>query len=360
MVTPWRGIAPAFVLTAALVACALGCSSDDGSAEPGPPASAATPSTSTANGSPAPTAAPTTTVPAVAEVREFDVPAGSRPHDVAPAPDGTVWYTAQGSGILGRLDPASGDIDEIPLGSGSRPHGVIIGPDGAPWITDGGLNAIVRVDPTSSQVDVFHLPARARGANLNTATFDAVGALWFTGQAGVYGRVLPNGTIETFDAPRGEGPYGITTTPDGGVYYASLAGNHMARIDTTTGEATVIEPPTAGQGTRRVWSDSQGRIWSSQWNAGQVARYDPETGTWHEWRLPGERPQAYAVYVDEHDLVWLSDFSANALVRFDPATEQFTSHVLPSTPGNVRQILGRPGEVWGAESAADKLIVLRY
>jgi streptogramin lyase len=25
----------------------------------------------------------------------------------------------------------------------------------------------------------------------------------------------------------------------------------------------------------------------------------------------------------------------------------------------VRQILGRPGEVWGAESAADKLVVIR-
>lgn len=29
-------------------------------------------------------------------------------------------------------------------------------------------------------------------------------------------------------------------------------------------------------------------------------------------------------------------------------------------PGRrVRQILGRPGEVWGAESAADKLVVVR-
>jgi virginiamycin B lyase len=66
------------------------------------------------------------------------------------------------------------------------------------------------------------------------------------------------------------------------------------------------------------------------------------------------------VYVDEHDRVWLSDFGANSIVRFDPTTEQFTSFPLPSNPGDVRQILGRPGEVWGAESAADKLVVVRY
>ena len=55
-----------------------------------------------------------------------------------------------------------------------------------------------------------------------------------------------------------------------------------------------------------------------------------------------------------------TDFGANAIVRFDPASEQFDSFPLPSAPGNVRQLLGRPGELWGAESAADQLVVIRY
>jgi virginiamycin B lyase len=288
------------------------------------------------------------------------VPAGSRPHDVAVRSDGKVWYTAQGSGELGLLDPATGEVEEVPLGPGSRPHGVIVGPDGAAWITDGGLNAIVRVDPSSKRVEVFSLPADRADANLNTAVFDADQTLWFTGQSGVYGRLAPgSSSVEVFDAPRGAGPYGITATPDGHVYYASLAGSHVARIDTTSAQATVLEPPTTEQGTRRVWSDSRGRIWGSQWLAGQVAVYDPATGDWKEWRLPGDNPQAYAVFVDDRDVVWLSDFGANALVRFDPASEQFTQVPLTSEPGNVRQIHGRPGEVWGAESAADKLVVVR-
>src|SRR5262252_6149094 len=64
--------------------------------------------------------------------QEYPVPSGSGPHDVAPAPDGTVWYTAQSSGELGRLDPATGKTHHIKLGAGSHPHGVIVGPDGAP------------------------------------------------------------------------------------------------------------------------------------------------------------------------------------------------------------------------------------
>jgi len=293
-------------------------------------------------------------------IEEYPVPAGSHPHDVAPAPDGTVWYTAQRAGALGRLNPLTGETDHIPLGSGSAPHGVIVGPDGAPWITDSGLNAIVRVDPQSEEVRVFPLPVSAGNANLNTAAFDRNNRLWFTGQSGIYGYLDPStGSMEVFAAPRGRGPYGITSTPEGAVYYASLANSYVGRIDPQTGEATVLEPPTPGQGARRVWSDSQGRIWVSEWNAGQVAVYDPNHNTWQEWKLPGDRPQAYAVYVDDLDIVWLSDFGSSALVRFDPGLEVFTVYELPSPGAAVRQILGRPGEVWAAESGADKLVVIR-
>lgn len=293
-------------------------------------------------------------------IEEFPVAPGTHPHDVAPAPDGIVWYTAQHTGGLGRFDPETGEDRVIPLGAGSAPHGVIIGPDGAPWITDGGLNAIVRVDPETEEVEVFPLPADRRNANLNTASFDGDGILWFTGQNGIYGRLDPEtGGMEVFTAPRGRGPYGITTTPDGEVYYASLAGSHIAHINRETGEATVIEPPTPRQGARRVWSDSQGRIWVSEWDAGQLGMYDPETETWQEWMLPGTNPRPYAVYVDDQDMVWLTDFSANALVRFDPETETFESFVLPNAGAAVRQILGRPGEVWGAESGTDHLVVIR-
>jgi virginiamycin B lyase len=292
-------------------------------------------------------------------VREFAVPAGTHPHDVAPARDGGVWYTAQHTGQLGWLDPKTGRSRLTPLGAGSAPHGVIVGPDGAPWITDGGLNAIVRVDPRTRKVRRFPLPASTGYANLNTATFDKHGVLWFTGQSGIYGRLDPRvGKVGVFRAPRGEGPYGITTTPSGDVYYASLAGSYLGRIDVGTGKATVLRPPTAGQGARRAWSDSRGRVWISEWNVGKVGMYDPRAKRWREWRVPGSNPMIYAVFVDERDKVWLTDFGANALWRFDPVAQRFTKVQLPSRDAAVRQLLGRPGEVWGAESGTDKLVVV--
>jgi virginiamycin B lyase len=121
----------------------------------------------------------------------------------------------------------------------------------------------------------------------------------------------------------------------------------------------MINPPTSNQGARRIWADSQGNIWFSEWNAGQLGRYSPENKKWKEWLLPGTSPKAYAVYVDEMDHVWLSDFGTNSLVRFEPQTNKFESYPLPSVDGQVRQLQGRKGEVWGAESGVDKLLVIK-
>ncbi len=293
-------------------------------------------------------------------VQEYPIPPGHRVHDVwaDPSPGGPVWISAQGSGNLGILDPKSGKVEFVPLGSGSAPHGVIADRRGV-WLTDGGQNAIVRVDPKTRAVKKWPLPEGTGYANLNTAIFDRKGIHWFTGQSGIYGRLDPgSGEMKVFEAPKGRGPYGIHATPDGAVYFASLAGSYIARIEGDS--VKVIEPPTKRQGARRVWSDSKGNIWVAEWNAGNLSRYEPASGKWSTWQAPGDEPHVYAVYVDEDDKVWASEWTAQVMLRFDPKSEKFESFKSSSSRPNVRQIHGRKGEVWTPESGVDKIVVYRY
>jgi virginiamycin B lyase len=280
-------------------------------------------------------------------------------HDVAPAPDGGVWFTAQRSGHLGWFDPKSGRTELVSLGPGSSPHGVVQGPDKAAWLTDSGQNAIQRVGWPGREVKRFALPQGTPNANLNTAAFDGDGRLWFTGQGGFVGTSPPAGEVQVKPAPRGRGPYGICATPAGDVWWCSLAGSFIARIDGRTGESTVVEPPTKAQGARRIWSDRRGRLWVSEWNSGQLSMHDPKAGTWRAWKLPGSGPRPYAVYVDERDMVWVSDFGGNAVFRFDPGQEKFERFGFARDDANVRQILGRPGEVWLPESGTEHISVIR-
>ncbi|MSQ62846.1 MAG: lyase [Betaproteobacteria bacterium] len=296
-------------------------------------------------------------------VQEYPLPPRISAHDVwaDPAPNGLVWFSGQGSGNAGRLDPRTGKVELIPLGPGSSPHGVVLDRDGSAWFTDGGQNAIVRVDPKTLAVKKWTLPQESGYTNLNTAIFDKAGIHWFTGQSGIYGRLDPkSGDLKVYDAPKGRGPYGIHATPDGTVYFASLAGSYVGRIDAATHKVQVIEPPTRDQGARRVWSDSKGVVWVAEWDSGNLSRYDPRTGAWKAWKAPGERPRTYAVYVDETDKVWIAEWDKQLMMRFDPATEKFESFRSSSGTANVRQIHGRKGEVWTPESASGKLVVYRY
>jgi virginiamycin B lyase len=292
-------------------------------------------------------------------IRTFTIGTEHGLHDVACDAAGLVWATGQRSGKLIRLDPRDGSFTAIDLGPRAAPHGVTIGPDRAVWITEGGQNAIARHVPDDGQgkVELFMVPRP--DANLNTAVFDKDGTLWFTGQSGVIGRChAKTHKVEAWESPRGYGPYGIACTPKGSVWYVSLAGNYLAQIDLMTGKPRVVEPPTPQQGARRVWSDSQSRLWISEWNSGQVSRHDPADGSWKSWKLPGDRPRAYAVYVDEQDGVWLTDFAANTIVRFDPKTESFLSFPSDKPGANIRQLHGRRGEVWGAESGTGRIVVI--
>ena len=293
------------------------------------------------------------------DTKVIQLPEGARPHDAAPGPAGQIWYTAQRQGALGIVDIASWTYRQVPLGEGSAPHGVVQGPDGMAWITDGGQNAIVRYDPESEKIDVWKLPEDTGYTNLNTGAFDKDGVHWFTGQNGIYGKADSSGKVQVWKDPEGRGPYGIDDTPDGEIWYVSLAGSHLAKVNRAEGTVTMIEPPDEGAGLRRVWADSKGDLWITGWNSGKLYRYRPSDQSWNTFALPGEKPQAYAVYVDERDDVWVTDFASNNTLVFDIATETWIATIPGSGPNaGVRQILGRGNEIYLPESGTNRLMLV--
>jgi virginiamycin B lyase len=165
--------------------------------------------------------------------------------------------------------------------------------------------------------------------------------------------------MAVFDAPRGIGPYGIATTPQGQVFFASLAGQ-LSRSDRSRERHYYSLGAACGEARRTARVERQSRrAVDHRLEQRRSFRYDSDTNNWRRWHLPGDSPQPYAVYVDETDAVWVSDWGANAILLFDPNTENFDSFPLPDPYASVRQLAGGKGEIWGAEPAADKLFVIK-
>jgi virginiamycin B lyase len=205
--------------------------------------------------------------------------------------DGGVWYTAQGSGDLGWLDPGTGETRHVPLGPGSRPHGVVVDGEGTPWVTDSGrLDAIVAVDPDTDDVKLYRLPNDVGPANLNTVTFDDAGLLWFTGQEGILGSLDPDTEeMAVFDAPGGGAT--IAATPDGTFVGCPLAGFTSEPSATTTVTVRALHQDKARAWLTRRFVMSEG-----------PSRHQPQSGS-GDSPPPGEDP-ALRVHVDDQDIVW--------------------------------------------------------
>jgi UDP-N-acetylglucosamine--N-acetylmuramyl-(pentapeptide) pyrophosphoryl-undecaprenol N-acetylglucosamine transferase len=116
---------------------------------------------------------------------------------------------------------------------------------------------------------------------------------------------------------------------------------HNAVALAEAGAAVMVEEKELGGG--RLWREMMTVV------------NDPVKRAWTEWKLPGNA-RAYSVWVDPDDHVWLSDWTTNSIVEFDPATAKFTSYPSDREGANVRQMLGRAGEAWGAESGTDRLV----
>jgi len=148
---------------------------------------------------------------------------------------------------------------------------VIVGPDGSAWVTEGRQNATARVDPATRRGKAEPTSQDRRNANLNKAAFDHQGVLWFTGQNGVYGRLDPEtGAIAVFDALRGTGPYRIATTPDGQVFFASLAGSYLGHIDVETALSSCWSRPCRAKARRAFAPTAAASCGSRGWNSGDL------------------------------------------------------------------------------------------
>ena len=230
---------------------------------------------------------------------------------------------------------------------------MIQGPDGAAWLTDGGLNAIVRA-PDTGQVKAWRLPEETGYANLNTAAFDPCrGTLVHWPSRHLW---PPRARVRGDAHLEGSGRTGALWDHDdaGRANLLRFArGLAHRRNRPATGEKRRIDPSTPDQGARRVWSDSMGRIWVSEWNSGQLSRLPrPQAlGRPGSFRATGRAPTR-----STSTPLTRSGSATSAPMRCSASTrksERFMATYPGSEPNaNVRQILGRNGEVFLPESGS--------
>jgi virginiamycin B lyase len=150
-------------------------------------------------------------------ITEFPIPtAAGGPQGIAAGPDGALWFAESTANNIGRIT-TTGVITEFPIPALVGPFGITAGPDGALWFTMPGANSIGRIT-TAGVISRFPIPtARSNPIQITTGPD---GALWFPEFfAGKIGRITTSGTITEF--PVAYTAFGITAGPDGALWFTN-------------------------------------------------------------------------------------------------------------------------------------------
>jgi virginiamycin B lyase len=97
---------------------------------------------------------------------EWDLPARAQPHGLLVDHNGQVWYTGNGNGTIGHLDPATGKVVEHKAPSGGDPHTLVLTDQGVIWFTVQGGNRLGRLDTQTGSISEFKAAGHPYGLAL--------------------------------------------------------------------------------------------------------------------------------------------------------------------------------------------------
>ncbi|MGD0379803.1 MAG: hypothetical protein ABSC30_07445 [Acidimicrobiales bacterium] len=236
----------------------------------------------------------------------------------------------------------------ITIGDGIvSPASITAGPDGALWATDVYGNDRIS---TSGAISDYSDPSIV-SASAITAGPD--GALWFTdflggfldetdGFSGTIGRLSTSGVLTTFSDPSIDLPQGITTGPDGALWFTNEGSNSIGRI-TTSGVVSNYSDPSVDADPTSITAGPDGALWFTNTGSNSIGRMTTSGAVTIYTSLSINGPNAITTGPD--GALWYTNDGDNTIGRITTAGVA-TSYSDPSisTPGGITT--GPDGALW--------------
>jgi virginiamycin B lyase len=286
-------------------------------------------------------------LPALAgKVTEWPVPTPRFARDPAPGPDGNIYITVMMGDKIARFDTRTHRFNEWELPAGTHPHGLLVDRQGIVWYTGNGNGTLGRLDPASGKVTQFETPSRGGGPHTLVISHD--GVIWFTLQSGdKIGRLDTKSPGPITEYKTSGGPYGITLDKSGTVWFCRMSDDKLGRLDPKSGQMTELAMGR-GSAPRRIAAAPDGMLWVTLYGSGKLAKVDPAAvKTVREYPLPGGNAGPYAVTVDGGGMVWVNEINTDTVVQLNPANDMTRVVQLPSKNVGIRKmIVDARGKLW--------------
>jgi streptogramin lyase len=305
---------------------------------------------------------------------------GCNPTTITSGPDGNLWFTEAAGNKIGRITPA-GRIQEFSLPTtcndsmGCSPTGITAGPDGNLWFTEATGNRIGRITPTGS-IQEFPLPTTCPQdvTGFRIAPIgNAMNVVFARGQNGTGLAILPRAR-EVAQHPGdndavGCHPAGITSGPDGNLWFTETVGDRIGRITPVGSIQEFLLPTYCGYagpedscGPNGITSGPDGNLWFTETSGEKIGRITP-AGSIQEFALPtncGDYCYPTGITSGPDGNLWFTESAGNRIGRMTPAgsIQEFS---LPTTChsslgcGPTGITSGPDGALWFTEAAGNQI-----
>lgn len=293
---------------------------------------------------------------------DYELPGPNRmPWSAAPDKNGKFWVPYYGrANMVGMLDPQTGAVEEFraPYTGTAAIHSAVPAPDGSVWFTEQGSNRLGRVDPRTREVAEFQANLKpgigTERGSMHTSRVASDGVVWSSGSP--LRRFDPR-TSKFTEIDEVPTSYGIVLDKDNNAWFTEFTEDgKIGKVDAKTLKVTKYTVPTPNARPRRIQVDTDGTIWFAEFGSGKIASFDPKTEKFAEFQLPGPAPTPYALGIDKNHNLWYSSESTDVIGRLDPKTGTVVEFPFPYSENSMREFYtDADGRMWWASPPNNKV-----
>jgi virginiamycin B lyase len=162
----------------------------------------------------------------------------------------------------------------------------------------------------------------------------------------------PQPLFSLFPTPAGGTPTGITTGPDGNVWFTELDGDRIGRI-TPAGVLTEFPLPAFGRGPRGITRGPDGNLWFTEFTGNRIGRITP-AGIITEFLLPSADSFPDGITQGPDGNLWFTERNGNRIGRITPAGV-IAEFPLPAGGGPTAITSGPDGRLWFTRPFASRI-----
>jgi streptogramin lyase len=153
-------------------------------------------------------------------------------------------------------------------------------------------------------------------------------------------------------------PWGITTGPDGNLWFADNGASKIGVINPTTHAISEFATPTASSMPRKITAGPDGNLWFTEYSASKIGMISPTTHVITEFGLPttgkhGTSPVPFGITAGPDGNLWFTENGTSKIGMINPTTDAITEFTLPTgSQGPVGITAGPDGNLWFTGSQA--------